>query len=559
MGLKSTAVIHVQHDVEDDGRFECGSRDPSRTDHNQTSGFEGPQVKSETPNSAILSPVAADYRNGGGIPSFVSSLTSKVDEVGDLTTIAFIYDQKTPNFYQNQEEGCSDNKIFHTVRTHETNGWAQFEYEVPADVWGIDVTSTGFDSVFKYAEFEEAGSLGGDPSSAPHRRLWVKPGTKLRMKISLSKITASTSNRGAIQWQIKPIGRTISNVDESNGIVRAVLNATKNNGRLVKTQEAIVQYVENGFTLLRNIGLLREHVKSAKMEEIWNTVNGLFEVANLPYDEAKDGALKLHRHAISAVLAYETGSLLMEDMESFCRSIDVELPYSKQTVNVQGIQYANFLLKRAMFQITDYNFSAHEKFLGELYEYQKKGWSYHDLMSSEADRVRMRDAAGVYRSRAKLYSRPFLEALVTLKQMFQVFRSIGSGENSTDEILKKVDALALLEYKFVTDIFSHLNEYKRGNTQPIDVDALIQTFENLRLKQIELKSRFIEASRFLDVRDDVDAPKLTDLVTNIKVHPLNVLGNDPGIENFEPIRKAYLQTDRHNKNLKTFNQCIYLD
>ena len=552
--LNASAMIHIQHIVKDDNDFlECGKRDPDRTDLDRTEIFESEVITKDITNTNATANVAAGYRSSHS--TYWAKATGNMIEKNNMTTFTITLEDFVKNFHQDQIESCSHNHIYHTYQSGKVNAKFIISYKVPKNVWGVKIHEGNNNNVFTFDSESDQNILQGHNKTAKERWVWAEPGSEIKKIFTIKDFAQGTRVNSSYTISFEPLNKPLNS---KNDVVKA-LNYIKAQSKTLtnKLKENEFQnFLIIGFSLLKEKDLLKMALDSYSTTELFMLSENLYKLANEKIKN-DDIVLEAHVKTMAAVLSNEIGNIFIESMEPYCSVREVKLPYTSETINVLGIRYADFLMRRVIGQVESFSFEAHMSFLKKLKELQSQGYTYRNVLKNDELRIQMQKASRTLRKRAKLNERPFANAIIDLRQVYTVFKSFGTGAEHGNAILEQLTHLSELENSFTSQLLDHILNYSLDNNKNISIDHLVNMLDEISFKQAEVASRMTSHMRFLSIDGAAGKNSLVDLLTRVKTHQLNIIQNPSKLETFENVREKYLDKNRTDKNVETFYACIY--
>lgn len=581
--LTANSKIHIYHWGVKSGGIRCGNG--SNGDYynaaNEYSASRSESI-SDSKKSGHLSVGAYGYTKGWAKEAEhygVDYLTSiKTDPSGEQELKVVIEQTQTKIHPYSYTIRCDDNHQQHTLQNAGLTGSIKFNYEVPKGVWAVLITESPHNSIFDVGGRENESQKplqdGMLLQQLPmgNRLVWVKPGTSISQEFKIStsyNISNGKLPEASNSFVIKftPMGDLMATEQkfDSNWLLQFVkevrIIAGTSRGSSVPIAE-LKQFVEDGFTILRNIEKFREEMKGFSTQKLNDINKNLFKIVISDHSGLPSGQEQTVK-TLSALVSYELASLFIEEMASYCHTREVYAPGLDKTIKVQGLRYALFLMDRMQDHLTIGIEDIHGTFLKDLQKLQDRGMKYSDIFKEKGLAEKLRVSFRIVRKLAQPQKRPFAEALQSLSDFYSSFKSVGSDTNSTATVINVLRELTEQEYAFVETLFNKVRDFNPDNHSQINIDNLKRQLAALVESKDKTVSLMRNNMRFLSFEQTSGESSLGAMLTRLRVHNLNVVKHSyKNVEfpfEFENIRSAYVDQGRVDKNVTTVNMCIGIE
>lgn len=566
--ISAEAKIKVYHYGKKSGGIKCGNGDNGvyhNFERNYSNSSEHLFKKDES--------VATGVRTGmiGESPNLLTiRAKAKIDKDDESETYKLtISEEQISDFGHSWTASCDDNHYSENLKNASYKVNAEFSYVVPDDVWAIDIEESDYDNLFTIKKtLNGDGRLDGmlfETTNQGLRRIWVQPGStikKIFVGHNFKAVTANPNDSAHTYWiRFKPVGKKMEvadmDLDWLNTFVKSVSSITS--GAI--EEDSIGAVVNNGASVLRSRAAFREALQSLPTNQLRNMSEALFQIATKAH-YLNNPQLENSIRIIAAFTSYELASVLIEELAPYCEMQTVELPYTLpngETKSVLGLHYATFLMDRLQRRIQGPLVSFHRSFLDKLKEVSERHDSYGSIFNESGLKFKLRDSYNVMRRVAQPQSRPYAQAVQDLDDFYKVFRSVGTGEANTDNVIQRMRELSDLENAYIHNLFAHIAKYSPGNNEPIDLVPLYNQLDRIQAQTDLVVKVTTENMRFLSLGDEDGFDSFAQLLSQLESHNIAIINKPYKVHefefNFEEVRKAFNDAERTLKNIETVNRC----
>lgn len=538
----------------------------------------GPQAgKSKASNARVedasktLSyPITINYADAHWIRARVLNvdIQNTTDNEGRKTVSVTLNDsiKKTQN---NTNRGdCSHTNWVAKSEKDVLNGNIRIGYTMPPHVWAVKVTRV--ERTGSFASAEDSGVVNNlNPQADPHRVgkpfiVWAIPGTDIYHEVKFKNLTTGDGASGTLTVVFEPVAQDyLSDGIRDRSEIRPTRIETGNAGKLLTILNAAIRnYNRNPVTadtLFKNLVSL---VARPDVLKDLATNNPTYAINQLALDLAqianagRIGNMAQDVQFAAAILGFEVGLRLLEDVAPYCDTHTIELFTTGEKVTTSGLRMAHAYLSRAMSRIENYRFSHYKAYLDQLSEYERAGLSYSDVRNDSKKLKQLQTALKALQTAIGSKITPFGAALNDLNFILSKFKAVGASKSSTDMIRSYLVELSKEEHAFISDFVYRLRAFRPGNNNVVQVQDLQDRLDAIIEKQEELLFLMKTNVRFLSLDNNADTTSFTAMMErviaeNIAIFEKPLLWND-----FEEIRKSYLNSDKVTSVLQQASKCL---
>lgn len=548
----ATAQIFVNHHGIHKGGLKCGGG-PGPTYRNDTREYRNDEAiefsTTEVKNFEILT----ERSHIGSM--YTIRAETEITQTKEISSIKLTLSE--PAMPKSRGDGwtsgCENNHWTQIFQSGGYSGTVTFSYTPPPNVWAIEVSETEPNEIFKNADLKVLDNSLLDPQINGRRIVWVKPGVPIQRVFHIDNNKNKLRPKTSYTITFRPVGQDLDEAGATAAIanVSALLDNSKKRNTLF----------EYAFSLLQSQKSLKTAIKSYSTKELDSLSTRLFEVAmSEKINGSNSEAITLK--SMAAILSFEIAKDLTDELASYCEMQTVNLPYSKQVVQIPGSRYAIYLMERLIGYLDSSAIQVYESFIKNISDLETKKVTYDKASNDEQIRRQLEEAFKYVRIVARPEHRPFSRAIQNLADFATVFRSVGTGEAATDTIAKNMSLLADKEDVFVNDMFAHVRQYGSGHDELINAANLRQELSELKALKENLVYNLRQHTRFLSIEGNSALDSLNGMLARFKAHNLNII--DHTLEkpkfpfDFENLRAAYVDVhDVKNKN-NLIEKCLQI-
>lgn len=548
--------IYVKHHAIGKGGFDCkGGAGPTYI--NETSNYKYDEKKTFVSSENYGFGLQSQRPIG---PMYVLQADVNINVTNEMSKISIdLSEASTKHREDGWSSGCENNHWNQYLQSSGYKGTVDFEYKVPKDVWAVKVIESPTNDVFKAEHLKSLSGALLDPNGRGERILWVQPEQTIKRSFPID--AEKNKQRGKVHYDVsfEPFGDSLSIEQVAMALNELISEADLNFVSKAKIDDMRVM-LKRSFSLIRSRKNFREALKSYSTSKLDNLASKLFSIA-MSEKIVIDTEVTMLLKSVSAVLSYEIAATLTDELASYCDVRTVNLPYSSKVLEVKGAHYAVFMMERLIRRLEGNSLGAYKTFFDYVASLEGERMTYAQASNNESVRKKLESAFQTVRIVARPERRPYADAYQDLVNFARVFRSIGTGAESTDAIAKNMSSLADLEDAFIRDMFVHVRQYGSTHTEPISVQNLRAQISEMQRLQAEITYQLRNHTRFLSLTGESGVDSLNAMLTRFLEHNLNILQNT--IENkkfkfdFESIRAAYVDVQKIKSDNETIRKCIF--
>lgn len=522
----------------------------------------------EDASKTLSYPITINYADAHWITARLLNVgvSNSTDSRGNRNVTVTLKDSIKKEQGNTNHGDCSNTNWIAKTEKDTLNGSIRIGYKMPPHVWAVKVTRS--ERTGSFARAEDAGIVNNlNPQADPRRVgesfvVWAVPGTEIYQDVKFKNLVTGDGASGKISLVFEPvvfnsISSTSDPTDESptrlisgnaTTILKTLNTAIANYRRNSKTADTLFKTL---ISLAAHPDVLMDVVTNNPTHAINRLASDLAQIANA----GRIGNMAQDVQFAAAILGFEVGLRVLEDVAPYCDTYSTELLITGQKVNVSGMRLAYAYLSRALARIENYRFSHYKAYLDQLHEYEKAGLRYSEVRN---DPKKLKQMQMAYRAlQASLVGiTPFKAALNELNFVLSKFKAVGASKSSTDTIRAYLTELAGHEETFVTDFVYRLRAFKPSNNDFVKVQDLRERLDLIVDKQEELITLMKTNIRFLSLENNADTTSFVAMMErviaeNIAIFQKPLLWND-----FEAIRKSYLNSEKVNAVLQQAGKCL---
>ena len=459
--------------------------------------------------------------------------------------------------YSSQTAIYTKNQCTHMDGTTKPNsasleGDIKMIYKVPSNVWLVKVTRTEFDGIFTNKSIEGyTGSLNDQDKKANNSisYQWVTPNSELTLRLKFPLQIPGTKNIFNFSYSFEPIlGSNIDLLSLNKKI------SDTNISKLLLNDEDTLNLIRNLLSVFNKNNDLEVATKQMELSKVSALSDQLFQLAN---EVVKNPRLGSTVKTASALAAYEISVSILKELASFCKEVEIYLPFTNRTIKTTGVRAASFWLNRGISVVKNYSFAPFEALLGELSMMQSNGFTYAAVFKDINLKKRYKSAFEFIDRNVDMSHSPIISVQLAIEKTLKNIGHVGASDQYTIDLQKRLLELRLIEDDFFIKYGKLETEFRENNNAIINVTPLNETLAKLKLGKQEINQSMSENIRLISLNysDDKDAlfTKMSSLLSNQVAIMEKPILSVPFFETVKAEYKKYRDTD---PIIKTTQACV---
>jgi hypothetical protein len=437
------------------------------------------------------------------------------------------------------------------VKDAEVSGTVKIQYKVPDNVWALSVGRTSAVGVFgigNFVDISTALNSGYDAGLYDGVILWVKPGQILEQEIKIPESVPGRLDLGSLEIVFRPVGKPMGFAEF------VVFKDQLKTGYYseIKGADVAVEFLTATLSVLRLGDGIQGIVKGIPILDLKRMSDELFEIANdvIPVSFAKgnqkfkaDGMLI---KSAAAMAAYQLAKALMQDLSSYCKEVEITLPFTGEKQKVIGLRAASFWLGRSMNMVKSYSYDPLESFMSELQSLQKAGKTPADIVNDRMLAKKLQDSYLLLTRAGAFDQSPFNIAYVDLNRMSLVFKDLGAIGNSQESILAQLKEGSHLEGEFIKSYVRTVLSFKKNRIEAVDLSGVFANIQDLRKRQKNVETALKTSIRLLGMDTSDDQNQIWNQVFSLLNRQINIFSEPVNVPYFDRLREEFKKTQVGN-------------
>lgn len=448
------------------------------------------------------------------------------------------------------DSDCVSREYHWRVNSHRLEGEYSINIQMPSNAWVIQVqlTSEGLlldrprneaDATFKFQ-----GDLHNkDLVLNKLFYIWGRPGEVIRLPIKIN-IPATKGLIGRIALDIKSLDQL------SAGEVLKTLTAQN---AFVVDKNTLPNLILAFASIAGHQDVAKEIVSQLGLGPIRNLTEQIFAIAQGRHTQIE---FELDLKSIAAAAAYELALSILENMQVFCETKTIELPFSGQTVERPGFIIANFWMNQNILRLRDLNFPEIRAYLEELVRWENNGFTYADIVRDPVLFDRAAKGYSRIRRNTRLAQDVYSDIHTSLRRILSVFGTVGTDPIVVNELMEQLKSLSLLRKDVNSQFQSLVAKFNATNKDPIHISPILNQLRELEYKNEELSLQMSNTLKFVSLNHSDESENALDLMVSLLSKQVNVFDQPLQSSYQEPVRLAFLQFARTQHLKSNLEQCI---
>jgi hypothetical protein len=460
-------------------------------------------------------------------------------------------DQINWSDYQNiGDSDCVLREYHWRVNSHRLEGEYSIQIQMPSNAWFIKVQLTSEGLLFDRprneadASFKFQGDLHNKNLvlNKPFY-LWARPGDVITLPIKIN-IPATKGLLGRILLDINAPDQLTAGEILKTLTARNAFVVDKNTLRkLILAFASIAGHPDVAKDIISQLGL----------GPIRNLTEQIFAIAQGRHTQIE---FELDLKSIAAAAAYELALSILENMQVFCETKTVELPFSGQSVERPGFIIANFWMNQNILRLRDLNFPEVRAYLEELVRWENNGYTYADIVRDPVLFDRAAKGYSQIRRNTRLAQDVYSDIHTSMRRILSVFGTVGTDPDVVNELMEQLKSLSLLRKDVNSQFQSLVAKFNATNKDPIYISPILHQLRELEYKNEELSLQMSNTLKFVSLNHTDESENALDLMVSLLSKQVNVFDQPLQSSYQEPVRLTFLQFARTQSLKNKLEQCI---
>lgn len=457
--------------------------------------------------------------------------------------------------YQYQKEQYDHNKCNHwdgITNPVEASiaGSIEVRYEVPSGVWLLALNPGEFQGLYnaKTGIVIEGGLEGKkDGLRQQTNYIWVTPGSKILIQFHFPEQVLGHSNFLQMALQIRPVGVQTIDFPTVKALADKILRDRESAAERIQFADAVLAFQ-------RNPSGFNEALASTDIQEATTLSDMLHGVSK---KIIRDPQLGLTVKTAAAFGAFSLGYGVLQELSKYCKTVEVDLPFTGQKVEVSGLRAAGFWLTRSLAVVRNYSFADFHSLLTELEALQAKGYTYAQIYNQPQLRKRIKAAFELIDRTVDMVHSPMMTAAHGVRRTLETVGHVGRSDREAHDLLEQLKTMVDLENRFFEEYDRIGDSFKPSHQQALDVSAARKMLSELQEGQKSLESSMTQTIRLLALGANEDKTAVFTQFTNLLSHQINVIYEEnPSVPHFEKIRKVFKASGSFQEVIETSKACV---
>lgn len=447
----------------------------------------------------------------------------------------------------------------HTAKYHNDTikGNIRIGLTMPENTWAIIIKRKNMQGVFSGQLPKakvEAGISNSFNRSVTHAGLgefivWGKPGTEITQDIVFDSYAQGSNVEGSIELEFQFINLADFNKVSTTTIIKSI-NDTSAHLTDIRDLKSLLKALKPILYLHNRTERITSLISHFSTNEILDFVKAL---NNIAYN-ADMNAYRWDIKAGASILAHEIALRLLQEISVFCKRIEIELPYTKKSANVLGLNAASYVIDRAKLRVQYASFEPFNTLLSQLEKFEKDGITYAQVRNTETLFKPFYESYQLLVNTVDMRYSIYSSVQQEVNWVFSQFGSLGAPGKNNQDIIAFAESMQNQDIKFYDELVSKLREFQSNNTTRVSAGNLRKTLDQLIDNNITLFQYLHEQVR----AGQSDSESLQTSVMKLVMFNVMIFTQELSYKSFEEFRAAYFDPKRVNPILDSVNACVGL-
>ncbi|MDX9730316.1 MAG: hypothetical protein RBT63_00960 [Bdellovibrionales bacterium] len=481
---------------------------------------------------------------------------SQEENNGTVVARVAIVNGLAQSSYRNKgDSNCVIREHHWKVQSQKVKGQAQVSFTMPKDTWLVEMSVAGLSG---------HGLKVGDVTGGLHEkvraastsqetiRVWAKPGSRVRLPIEVSG-DISSQNILSLELHVSSARHSESPADMLEKL-RLTMSEISGPAAYQAWSKA---FLAVGASILFDRNSANVVLSENNLNDYSSLADWLFRLANV--SDARFGEMESHVKAMAAVTSYRLSLAFLDQMQPFCKQVEVRLPMTGKQLQVSGLVAANYWLNRDIKRIENMRFPEIRAYLHEYIRWENNGLTYAEVAANTAEFNKIKAGYIKIREYSEFAFDIFGDARLRLKKSLQVFGTVGTSELITKEIEQELVALSEFHTSLNRDFQKEVMGTNLQNQSRIRTSLLLARLDELErrskylVKKLETSVKFVSPSESSAVGQSAS---IVGMMTGMLSHQIALFDEKLSSPFAEAVRLGFVDDARIKEAKSSYRNCL---